>query len=388
MRLLPFEYGVRNLVRSKVRLILTIFACALVVVLVIAAAAFVSGMARSLIITSDRANVILLSAGSEESLERSQMPVSTAGQIEAGVPGIKTAAGVSYVSPEIYVAILVRPDRESSRELRAVLRGFKPQAFLVHPRVQIVEGRMPLPGKNEIMVGGLSAEMMDVSPEQLAVGNSLWFDDRTWTIVGRFRAIGSAMDAEVWVPLTDLQVALKRDGLSSVVLTLDGEGFGEVDMFTKQRLDLELVAISEADYYASIMSFYRPVRAMVWGTALLIALAGVLGGLNAIYAAFASRVREVGVLQSLGYTRSSIVISLLQESLIAASTGTLVGAALALWLIDGRSVRFSMGVFELVVDHKVLLIGLAAGLVMGVIGALPPAWRCLRLPIIEALRAS
>ena len=43
----------------------------------------------------------------------------------------------------------------------------------------------------------------------------------------------------------------------------------------------ELVAMRESDYYASLLAFYRPVRAMIWGTALLIALGGLLGGLGA-----------------------------------------------------------------------------------------------------------
>ena len=53
----------------------------------------------------------------------------------------------------------------------------------------------------------------------------------------------------------------------------------------------------------------------------------------------------------------------------------------------GITVRFSMGVFGLVIDSTVLLAGLAAGLILGVAGALPPAWRCLRLPISDALKS-
>jgi len=44
-------------------------------------------------------------------------------------------------------------------------------------------------------------------------------------------------------------------------------------------------------------------------------------------------------------------------------------------------------VFGLIVDAAVLGGGLAAGVLLGLIGALPPAWRCLRLPIAEALKA-
>jgi putative ABC transport system permease protein len=388
IRILPFDYSVRNIARSPKRIILTVLAGALVVGLVLTAAAFVRGMEQSLVVATGRSNVILLAAGSEESLERSQIANSTAGMVAAGIPGIKSRLGVSYVSPEVHVAMFVRPDENSQAEWRTMLRGFTPEALLVYPRVRIVEGRMPVPGKDEIMVGGLAADMMGVPRQRLNVGNSLWFGNRPWRIVGRFEARGTVMDAEVWAPLTDVQVATKRDTLSCVVVSLGEAEFGDIDLFTKQRLDLALAAVPEADYYASIMKFYRPVHAMIWVTALLVALAGLLGGLNTMYAAFAARVREFGTLQSLGYPRFAIMLSLVQESLLTAVAGTLVASFLGLVFLNGRAVSFSMGVFELVVDHRVIMFGLFAGLAMAVIGVLPPAWRCLRLPITEALKAA
>ncbi|MEW6351171.1 MAG: FtsX-like permease family protein [Thermodesulfobacteriota bacterium] len=388
MRLIPFDYSVRNLGRSRLRLVLTILASCLVVLLVLTAASFVRGMGKSLVNDADPANVILLAAGSEESLERSQVPGSAAGVLSASFPGIKNRLGVPFVSPEIHAAILVRGQRHSKEEWHAMVRGFTSEAFLVHPRVSVVRGRAPAQGKDEIMVGALAAEMMGVPESRLAIGNSLWFDNRSWKIVGHFRARGSVLDCELWVPLTDLQVATKRETVSCLVVTLEDADFGDMDAFTKQRFDLGLAAISEGDYYASIMKFYRPVHAMVWITAILIALTGLFGGLNTMYAAFAARVRELGMLQSLGFSRGAIMLSLVQESVLTAAAGTLLASALGLVLMDGLAVKFSMGVFQLATDYGALLWGAVAGLVMGTVGAFPPAWKCLRLPITEALKAA
>jgi putative ABC transport system permease protein len=195
------------------------------------------------------------------------------------------------------------------------------------------------------------------------------------------------MESEVWVPLSDLQIAAKRDNLSCVIVTLDNAEFEDVDAFAKTRLDLELVAMRETSYYSKLQGFFRPIQAMVWITAVLIATGGLFGGLNTMYAAFASRVREMGSLQAIGYSRLAIVVSLVQESLLASAAGALVAAAIAVAVLDGITVRFSMGVFGLLIDSSVLLVGLGAGLVLGIIGALPPAWRCLRLPINDALKA-
>ena len=63
----------------------------------------------------------------------------------------------------------------------------------------------------------------------------------------------------------------------------------------------------------------------------------------------------------------------MQESVLATAAGALLAAAAGLLLLDGLTVRFSMGVFGLVIDSSVLLLALAAGLFLGVVGALPPA---------------
>jgi len=252
--------------------------------------------------------------------------------------------------------------------------------------VRIVEGKPPRPGEYELMVGRLVATRLGVDEAQLAVGRQLWFDNRAWTITGRFAAPRTVMDAEIWVPLTDLQIATRRDTLSCVVLQLDEATLEDVSVWCAQRLDLELVAARESDYYAGLLKFYGPVRAMVWVTAALIALGGMLGGLNTMYAAFAARVRELGALQTLGFPRRALVISFLQESLLATAAGGIVAASLALLFLDGLAVRFSMGAFALALDAPVLLGGLAAGLGLALFGVIPPLWRCLRLPIVEALR--
>jgi len=389
MRQLPFHYAFRNLGRSGVRLAASLIGSSLVVLLVLASAGFVRGMQRTLV--QDEAlhdNVMIIGTGSEEGVERSQISASVESIAAASVPGRKESAGVVYSSPEIHAALPVRRSRESTEDLAAVMRGVRPVALLVHPDIEIVEGRAPRAGRDELMLGGLAPTRLGLSEAEASVGSTLWFDDRAWTIVGRFNAPNTVMDAEVWLPLTDLQIATNREAsVSCVIVTLDTARFGDVDAFAKSRLDLEITAIRETAYYSSIASFYGPIRAMVLITAILIALGGVLGGLNTMYAAFAARVREVGMLQALGYTRAAIVIHLTEESVFAAACGALIGVALGLALLDGLAVRFSMGAFELSLDPPVLLAGVAGGLLVGFVGAGPPAIRCLRLPIPEALRS-
>lgn len=387
MPYLPFDYAVRNLGRSRGRLVAILIGSTLVVLIMIAAAAFVQGMRQALTLDDSNRNVILLGTGSEASLERSQISAATTSQVVAGVPGLKERLGEPFVSPEIHLALVGRRRAEQPEELRAVLRGITPAAFLVHPQVQISEGRLPRPGHNELLAGRLAARKLDIPDSDLAVGQSLWFEGQEWPVVGRFAAPGTVIEAELWTSLGDLQVASRRDNtLSCVVATLDTAEMADLESWVAVRLDLELTAISEAEYYASLLRFYRPIQAMVWTTAVLIALAGILGGLNTLYAAFSARTRELGMLQALGFPRRAILLTLVQEALVATSAGAAAGCLLGRLLIHGHAVRFSMGVFALRVDLNALSIGIASGLLVGLVGALPPAITCLRQPIATALK--
>ena len=386
MKLLPWEYAVRNLRRHPLRLCLSVCACVLVVLMIMSAAAFVRGMEKSMQLSGGEKNVLLIGAGSEESLERSEITPSAAGIAAASIEGIKSRLGVPYVSPEVHMATLVKEDRDAERTFLTLFRGVTSAAFLVHSQVRITTGRAP--GQNEILAGKLASAKMGLPDERLAVGKTLWMDGRLWTISGRFEAPGTVMEAELWCPLKDLQLAAKRDNLSCIVMALDTAELADVKYFCQQRLDLEIVALPEADYYGKLLKFYRPVQSVVWITAILIALGGLFGGLNTMYAAFAARVRELGTLQAIGYSRGAIIVSLIQESLLACAAGSLLAALAGVMLLDGFAVRFSMGAFGMAMDGPVLAVGLTSGLALGLLGALPPAWRCLRLPVAEALKAS
>lgn len=388
MAYLPFDYAVRNLGRSRGRLAAILGGSTLVVLMLLTATAFVQGMRRTLTLDDSDRNVILLGTGSESSLERSQISAGVTSQVLAGVDGIQEHLGVPYVSPEINLALVARRAPERVEELRAVLRGITPAAFLVHPRVQIVEGTVPRAGHNELLAGALAARKLGIPDADLAVGRSLWFEGQDWAIVGRFIAPGTVLEAEIWTGLGDLQVASRRENtLSCVIVTLDTAEFADVEAWSTMRLDLELAAIPEAAYYASLRRFYRPIQIMVWVTAALVALAGILGGINTLYAAFAARTRELGMLQALGFPRRAILVTLVQESLVASSAGGVIGCLIGRLLVHGHTLRFSMGVFALRVDATAVTVGLAGGLLVGLLGSLPPALNCLRLPIPTALKS-
>lgn len=382
--MLPFSYAFRNLLREPSRLFQKVGGSALVIFLIIAAGAFNSGMRGLLTASGSPNNVIFLGAGSEESVERSQISMQSESMIQAGVPGISTRAGVPAVSGEVHYNGLLSVPGES--EVQALTRGVTPAAFEVHREVRLVDGQWPLSG--EVMVGRLAHHVLGVPREALAIGNIIEFEGEEFRITGHFDAAGTVMESEVWFNRGDLMTLTQRETLSCVVIRLDDPGsHARADLFAKQRLDLELTVVAESEYYANLAVFYGPIRSMTWLTAAMVALGAVMGGLNMLYASFSSRVRELATLQTLGFRRWAVLISLIQESLLTQLVGLILAMATGLLLVDGAMVQFSMGTFRMELSGGVVLVGFLTAFLLGSIGTLPPAFRCLRLPVPVALRS-
>jgi putative ABC transport system permease protein len=238
------------------------------------------------------------------------------------------------------------------------------------------------------MVGILAHRKLGVIPGEVGLGKSVFFEDVEMTISGIFSAPGTVLESEVWFDRNDLAILTQRDSLSAVLVRLDGAEFEDVEVFTLQRNDLELAAVREDHYYDKLGAFYGPIRTMTWLTAVMVAAGAFFGGLNTLYAAFASRIRELATLQSIGFRRRSIFLSLVQESLLATLTGTLLALVLALLVVDGMSVPFSIGTFRLTLTPTVILVGLSVGVALGTVGILPPAWRTLSPALPKALRSN
>jgi len=382
--MLPFTYAVRNLFRDPARLLQTVGGAALVVFLLMTAAALNQGMSEVLSASGSPENVILMGKGSEESIERSEVHLEAESIAATSIRGLQESLGQPAVSGEItYQAPLVT---DSGHKEQGLLRGVTEKALLVHPKVRLEEGRFPGPG--EVMVGILAHRKLGVIPEEVGLGKSVFFEDAEMTISGIFSAPGTVLESEVWFDRNDLAILTQRDSLSAVLVRLDGAEFEDVEVFTLQRNDLELAAVREDHYYDKLGAFYGPIRTMTWLTAVMVAAGAFFGGLNTLYAAFASRIRELATLQSIGFRRRSIFLSLVQESLLATLTGTLLALVLALLVVDGMSVPFSIGTFRLTLTPTVILVGLSVGVALGTVGILPPAWRTLSPALPKALRSN
>ena len=118
----------------------------------------------------------------------------------------------------------------------------------------------------------------------------------------------------------------------------------------------------------------------------------VFGALNTMYSAVSARTREIATLRALGFRSAPVVASVLAESLVLSLVGGVLGAIAAYFGFDGFQAAtlnwqsFSQVAFKFAVTPKLLVVGIAYAVIMGLIGGLFPAIRAARLPVTAALR--
>jgi hypothetical protein len=361
------------------------FGLSVVVLLVLIVVGFIRGLERSLAATGRNDVVLVYSMSSGSDLENSAIDARVSGLLASSIAGVREQYGVEYVSPELYLGTRIRTGGLSKGGL-GLVRGVTSSAPLVRQQVQLLEGNWPGPG--EVLVGRLAHAKLGCLESALRVGKEVEFDGQRWLVSGVFGAGGAAYESELWCPLPDLQAALKRQDLSLVAMAMvSNDAAADVDLFCRERVDLELKAISERAYYAELQKHYRPVRMLGWMVVGIVAGSGVLAGLNTMYGAVVGRVRELGTLQAMGYRRRAILLSLIQEATLLASGGALIACLIGLVCVNGTAVRFTMGAFALRMDSVAILIGCTTAAVLGVIGAIPPALKAMKLPIVDAIKA-
>ena len=107
--------------------------------------------------------------------------------------------------------------------------------------------------------------------------------------------------------------------------------------------------------------------------------------MNTMYTAVMGRVREIGTLQVIGFSKRSVLAAILTESFLIALAGGVIGCFIG-FLANGVPMKIPMAAFRVNVDIVVYSWAMCASMIIGLGGACVPAYRALRLRMVEAVR--
>ncbi|MCI0362580.1 MAG: ABC transporter permease [Phycisphaerales bacterium] len=308
----------------------------------------------------------------------------------ADAPGVARTAEGPQASAELFVMINL-PKRTTGTDANVPMRGVERAAAAVRGGIEFIEGRNFEPGRNEIIAGAGAAR----SFTGLELNNTIRVGQNDWRVVGIFTGGGGVAESEIWTDAAVLQPAYQRgDSFQSVYAKLvSPEAFQQFKdaLTTDPRLKVKVEQLSDyLDEQSSLLTgFIKTIGVFI---AAMMALGALFGALNTMYSAVAARTREIATLRALGFGASTLIVSVLIESLLLALVGGAVGAAAAYFAFDGFKTAtmnwqtFSQVVFAFAVTPQLLLQAVLWAAGIGLLGGLFPAIRAARLPIARALR--
>lgn len=358
-----------------------------VVGVLVALLSMAEGFATTLKETGNDDTVIIMRAGSQTEIN-SGVDHDTAVVVSQAAQVLHNAKGEPIASPEL-VVVASLPKKSDGLDANVEIRGVGERAWELRPGVKIISGRKFKPGLHELIAGkGAAAQFRGMTE-----GANLRLSGQSWTIVGTFDS-GDSHNSELWGDTDAVGAAFRRgSSTSSVSMKLtDRSAFEPLKAALTTDPRIKVDVDTTRDYYSKQSeNITKALEFLGFTVGVIMAVGAVFGALNTMYAAVATRAREIATLRAIGFRGIPVVVSVLIETMLLALLGGALGAGIAWAVFDNYTAstlgaNFSQVVFAFSVTPALLWSGLTWALAIGFVGGLFPAVRAARIPVTAGLR--
>ena len=305
-------------------------------------------------------------------------------------PGVvRGTDGKPVASAELSVVANLPKRSDPGVDANVQVRGIGDEAWTLRPDVKIVQGRRFKPGLRELVVG--QGALLQFAG--LEVGKQLRIAGQEWTVVGEFAA-NDSHDSELWGDAQTVASAYRRgSGAQSVTVRLtSAKAFDAFKAALSSDPRIKVDVSTTRDYFnKQSEGLTRVIRAVGITVGTIMAIGAIFGALNTMFAAIASRAREIATLRAIGFRGTPVVVSVLMETMLLALLGGVLGGFISWLIFNGYTAstlgsNFSQVVFQFKVSPALLWLGIKWAMAIGFVGGLFPALRAARLPVTTALR--
>jgi len=388
-----FQVAYKNLLRKKVRSVLTLIGIALSAWVLVSLLGFNHGYKTAL-------NKDIDNMGFQLMIMAKGCPYEAATMMLKGGTGlrfmkqsiletIEKEPEVEKTTPMLMQAVF-DPNKGESGGIAAYL-GVEPKSFSEMKTFFKFRQGVWFTDENayEAVMGYEAAEL-----EQREVGDMILIPEKNiqFKVVGILDRTGTQDDGTIFVPLKTLQkIFNKTDELTTIGIKVKKDA--DINRLEKKLYTLpDVQVVSLAQVKQTIMRLISTAKVMVLSTALIAILIAMVGVINTILMSVHERFQEIGILKTIGAMPWDIFKLIWTETIILCTIGGVLGVILALILskitevVIRRILPYSPSGGLVLIDLKLVLITLAAILCIGLLSGLYPAWRAGRIRPLEAIR--
>ncbi|MFT6248734.1 MAG: putative ABC transport system permease protein [Cognaticolwellia sp.] len=354
--------------------------------------AMTEGMMKTLQGTGLDNTLLVMRAGAVSELQSVMFPAEM--NILANNDKIsRDEQGQAHVSAEMFVNAEVSfNDLQGIQVSKSLaLRGINASTMLFRPNFTLVSGKLFTTGIRQLLIGQAIASRMPA----LSVGKTITLGGAQWQISGIFSDKNSVFESELWADIGIVQSDYQRGNtIQSVRLALNN--INDLALLKKEWQDdprLNIRVLTEKKFFADqAKSLTRLIRWLGFPVAFVMALGAMVAALNTMYAAIASRSKEIAIHKAIGFSPFAISMSILCEAVLIALVGGVLGILPLYLVFDGwtaatqNASSLSQMMFNFDITLSLIAQAMALALLIGLLGGLLPAFKAMRLPVTEALR--
>jgi putative ABC transport system permease protein len=217
-----------------------------------------------------------------------------------------------------------------------------------------------------------------------AVGDSITILNHSFRICG---IVESGKGGRKLIPIDTMGSLIGAEGKASVIY-LKSDSPANDHLIIDEIHNTKGLGNYRVQTMADLISLYTPSRFPGFDIALnvVISIAVIVGFLvifQSMYTAILERTREIGILKSLGASKPAIVGVVLRETALLAIAGVILGIAGTYGVRALLAVKYPLFAFEL--TGQWIGKGALIALIGSILGALYPAWMASRKDPIDAL---
>ena len=397
-----FKIAIKNLRTRKLRSWLTILGIVIGVFLIMSLLSLSQGLKETVLkqLRAVGTNIVMIMPGNISDIVTNL----TGGMelTESDLNIIRKTKGVEAVLPNVFKAILVKSqDKTKTMILYGIDLRDSLNIYQDDMGMRVADGRWPVPGKREIIVGSLVSS--DVFPG-LKVGDKATIKGRQFEVVGILQSMGNKQD-EMMAGI-DMgfyrDITGDREGAPQAIAKIAmGYSVDQVAKNIKKNLEenakrrigresgnVYSVLTSEAlgSIVGGIMGIIQAIVFVFGGIAVLV---GGIGIMNTMYTSVRERTKEIGILKAVGAKNSTIVMIFLIESSIIGLVGGIGGMIPGLGLsklIQAYGQVHPVLYIEASITPGIILFGLIFSLGVGCLSGFFPARSAAQLKPVDALR--
>ncbi len=363
----------RNLLRRRVRTLLTVLGISVGLGLIVALVAIADGFVESFgsMATRSGSDLTVLQADVAD-MSFSALDQDVGKKIEA-IPGVSQVAGTIFSA----VPMPGTP--------YFLVFGYDPQEYAFR-HFKVVDGgklssKAGTGRAREIMLGRAAADSL-----KKRVGDTVKIYNTNYRVVGIFETGVSFEDGSGLVSLAEAQRIFNKPRQVNMygVKLEKPEDADRVRHLITDRV--HGVTVSRSAEFAENTQDIQVTRAMAWGISVISILAGGIGMMNTVLMSVFERTREIGVLRALGWRRRWVIQLVLQESLLLSALGAVLGCLLGVGLSKLIGLTALGSLVPAAFSPELFVQVFVIALLLGAIGGLYPALRAANLRPVEAIR--